>query len=71
MPFVLINVANSSAMNCGPLSVTTCSGSPYVANKDQNRSTVFVHCKNKFVSATQIVTLTQCHVYICTVDTTN
>ena len=32
---------NSAEVNCGPLSVTICSGSPYAANSSRSLTTVF------------------------------
>ena len=32
---------NSAEVNCGPLLVTTCSGSPYTANSCRSLATVF------------------------------
>ena len=39
-PHDLMKIANSSAVNCGPLSEMTCSVYPYLQNKEHKQSTV-------------------------------
>ena len=41
MPFSHIHNSNSDDVNCGPLSLTSCSGNPYDANKLRSTSKVF------------------------------
>ena len=42
IPFNFIKLANSWETNCGPLSITICSGSPYAANSRLSSSMILV-----------------------------